>query len=156
MRIFRSSDFEEKHDEEGSRAALIGPDKAGAGEVLAGITVPAFSAFICAPVLELADRRGLQPRAHSGRPGPIPGWGTTFTQTENRYDNSTKWRKNKNRSAKRVNPDPKRKDWSLKAIRKQQLPNSSKRNRALKFVLPENEALFIFAPFQQVHSPETI
>jgi hypothetical protein len=26
-------------------------------------------------VLELADRRGLQPRAHSGLPGPIPGWG---------------------------------------------------------------------------------
>src|SRR5208282_2753694 len=92
--------------EEDVRAALIGPDKAGTGETVTGITAPAFSALLCAPVLELADRRGLQPRAHSGRPGPIPGWGTiTSAADRNRCDNSTKWRKNPSRSAKRVNPD---------------------------------------------------
>jgi hypothetical protein len=68
---------------------LIGPEQVGTGEVVTGITVPTIS-FSCAPVLELADRRGLQPRAHSGRPGPIPGWGTidgTFRRM--RYDNDS-------------------------------------------------------------------
>lgn len=88
MKIFRSRDFKEEHDEECSRAALIGPNKAGAGEVLSGITAPAISAFLHAPVLELVDRRDLHSRDPKGRPGSIPGWGT-FTQTENRCDNST-------------------------------------------------------------------
>ena len=44
---------------------------------MAGVTAPTIS-FACAPVLELADRRDLQSRAHSGRPGPIPGWGIQF------------------------------------------------------------------------------
>lgn len=58
---------------------------------MTGVTAPAFGAFFCAPVLELADRRGLQPRAHSGRPGPIPGWGTiTSAADRNRCGNSTK------------------------------------------------------------------
>jgi hypothetical protein len=65
---------------------LIGPNKAGTGETLRGVTVPTISALLYAPVLELADRLGLQPSAHSRRPGPIPGWGITFTQTENRND----------------------------------------------------------------------
>jgi hypothetical protein len=42
------------------------------------------SAFDFAPVLELADRRDLQSRAHSRRPGPIPGWGTTSPADGNR------------------------------------------------------------------------
>ena len=49
------------------------------------------SAFDFAPVLELADRRDLQSRAHSGRPGPIPGWGIPLSPNENRDDNSTLW-----------------------------------------------------------------
>src|SRR5437868_3887176 len=88
--------------EEGLRAAPDGPKKVGTGEVVAGITVPA-SGLACAPVLELADRRDLQSRAHSGYPGSIPGWGIP-TSTENLRDNSTRCRKNQSRSARKVNP----------------------------------------------------
>jgi hypothetical protein len=72
---------EEAHHEEGSRAVLDGlKNQAVTGELLTGLPVTASSAlYFCAPVLELADRRGLQPRAHSGRPGPIPGWGIITT-----------------------------------------------------------------------------
>jgi hypothetical protein len=79
--IFRSSEFEEETtDEEGLRAALIGPNKAETVEVLTGVTVSAFSAFLqYAPVLELVDRRDLHSRDRQGRPGSIPGWGTFFT-----------------------------------------------------------------------------
>jgi hypothetical protein len=94
--------------EEGSGVVLNGPNKVGAGETLSGVTAPTFSAFLYPPVLELADRRDLQSRARSELPGSIPGWGT-FTQTENRCDNSTKWRKSLNRNARKVNPDQKKK-----------------------------------------------
>lgn len=73
--------------EEGPRAALNGPDKVGTGDVLAGITVPTFSNH-SAPVSEVADERGLQPRAQSGHPGPNPGWGIPFCPTEVLRDNS--------------------------------------------------------------------
>ena len=86
-KIFRSNDIEEGCHEEGVRAMLNGPNKVGTGEVLGGITAPTFSAFLRPPVLELADRRGLQPRAHSGRPGSIPGWGTIFTPNRNLVHN---------------------------------------------------------------------
>jgi len=76
-------------NEEGPGAALNGPNKAGAGETLRGVTAPAFSALLRAPVLELADRRDLQSRAHSGRPGPIPGWGTLLATAGNLVDNCT-------------------------------------------------------------------
>src|SRR5438128_167658 len=121
--------FKEGHHEEGSRAALNGlNNQAGTVEVLTGVSVPAFGAFLqYAPVLELADRRGLQPRAHSGRPGSIPGWGTTFTPVGNLRDNTTKrCPRNKNRSVERVNAAPKRKGSSLKATRKPQSPSSSR------------------------------
>jgi hypothetical protein len=77
-------------NEEGSRAALNGlKNQAGTVEVLTGITVPAFSAFLYPPVLELAVRRGLQPRAQFGRPGSIPGWGTHCHHNRD-ADNSTR------------------------------------------------------------------
>ena len=62
------------NNEEGFRAALDGLKKVGTGETLSGVTVP--TSGTRAPVLELADRRDLQSRAHSGLPGPNPGWGT--------------------------------------------------------------------------------
>ena len=75
---------------EGLRAAPNGPEKVGAGEALRAITAPIFGAFKYAPVLEMADRRGLQPRAHSGRPGPIPGWGIISSAADRDCcDNST-------------------------------------------------------------------
>jgi hypothetical protein len=95
-RISRSDEFLRGFsDEEGLGAALIGPNKAGTGETLHGVTAPAFSAFLHPPVLELAVRLGLQPSAQFGRPGSIPGWGITFTPSENRCDNSTKCPKSK-------------------------------------------------------------
>ena len=78
-----------KQREEGLRAALIGPERVGTAHFDRS-PVPTFSA-LCAPVLELADRRDLQSRAHSGRPGPIPGWGIPLSPNENRDDNSTLW-----------------------------------------------------------------
>jgi len=77
---------------------LDGPKKVGTGEVLEGVTVPTFSATR-APVLELADRRGLQPRAHSGRPGPIPGWGTT-TNPSWKFDSILLCQKSRRENAK--------------------------------------------------------
>lgn len=62
-------------NEEDLRVALIDPSQVGAA-YFDGSPAPTFS-VLCAPVLELADRRGLQPRAHSGHPGPTPGWGIT-------------------------------------------------------------------------------
>ena len=88
---------------------LDGPNKVGAGEALDGVTAPTSSAFFCAPVLELAVRRGLQPRAQFGRPGSIPGWGNFPTPNGNLGDNSTKCQKSQSPSAEKVNPDPKRK-----------------------------------------------
>ena len=79
--------FEEVDHEEGFGAALNGPNKGGTGETLAGITVPAFSNHF-APASEMADERGLQPRTHSGHPGPIPGWGIAFPQMEILEDNN--------------------------------------------------------------------
>ena len=76
------------HEEE-LRAAPFGPNKAGAAETLTGLPAPTFG--FCAPVLELADRRGLQPRAHSRRPGSIPGWGTPLNPTVNLRDSMTQW-----------------------------------------------------------------
>ncbi len=75
--------------EEGIRATLIGPEQVGTGEVLAGITAPTFSALLCAPVLELADRRDLHSRDQFGRSGPNPDWGTTKSpQDGTQGDNS--------------------------------------------------------------------
>ena len=113
-----------KH-EEGSRAALDSPKQVGAATRVNVSAAPISGP--CAPVLELADGRGLQPRAHSGRPGSIPGWGTTFTPVGNLRDNTTKrCPRNKNRSVERVNAAPKRKGSSLKATRKPQSPSSSR------------------------------
>ena len=104
--------------EERIRAALDGlKNQAGTGSPIKTPPASASSAFLCAPVLELADRCGLQPRAHSGLPGPIPGWGIS-TPNRNVDDNNPTCPKNLNLSVQRVNPDPKRKDSSLKAIRK--------------------------------------
>jgi hypothetical protein len=122
---------------------------------LSGLAAPAFSAFLYPPVLELADRRGLQPRARSERSGSIPDWGT-FTPPENRCDNSTRCLKSQKRSAERVSRGRKRSGWPLKAIHKKQSPNSSRKNPALKFTPLKTEALFISAPFQQIHTPEIL
>src|ERR1700722_7559131 len=108
--------FRRTASEEGVRATLIGPNKGGTGEVLSGITAPTFSAFDCAPVLELAYRRGLHPRAILWLMGPNPIRGTTFSPDENRCDINAKCRRNQSRSAERINLAPKRKDLSLKAI----------------------------------------
>ncbi len=97
-------------NEEGFRAALNGLNKAGTGETVTGVTAPAFSAFDRASVLELAYRRGLHPRAILWLMGPNPIRGTTFSSDGiSQCDNSTKCRRNQNRSVERVNPDPKRK-----------------------------------------------
>ena len=141
-------------NEEGVRAALIGPNKAEAGETLHGVTAPAFSASLHPPVLELAVRLGLQPSAQFGRPGSIPGWGITFTPSENRCDNSTKCPRRKSRSAERVNRGHKRSDWSLKAIRKKLSPNSSRSRPPAKFSHSGNMLLLIAASFQQIPNPE--
>ena len=74
----------ENHEED-IRAALDGPKKVGAGETLSGVTAP--TSGLRAPVLELADRRDLHSRAHSGLPGSIPGWGT---HPSREYDNNMK------------------------------------------------------------------
>ncbi len=63
---------------------LDGPKKVGTGETLSGVTAP--TSGTRAPVLELADRRDLQSRAHSGLPGPTPGWGTTSVPSQNLWD----------------------------------------------------------------------
>jgi hypothetical protein len=97
--------------EEGSRAALNGlKNQAGAVAVLSGSTVPASSVLLYAPVLELVDRRDLHSRDPKGRPGSIPGWGTLFAALNRDTDNSTRCPRNQNRSAKRVNPAPVRRD----------------------------------------------
>lgn len=77
-----------KQHEEGLGVALDGPDKAEAGECLEGFPASA-SSTVDAPVLEMADRRDLHSRDHSGRPGPIPGWGTILSPNVNREDNTT-------------------------------------------------------------------
>ena len=89
-RIFRSSDIEEKYHGKGSRAALNGlKNQAVTGELLSGLPVTAFSAFLqCAPVLELVDRRDLHSRDPKGRPGSIPGWGISFTPYGNLVHNT--------------------------------------------------------------------
>jgi hypothetical protein len=63
---------------------LDGPKKVGTGGTLSGATAP--TSCDRAPVLELADRRDLQSRAHSGLPGSIPGWGTRFMPSRNLCD----------------------------------------------------------------------
>jgi hypothetical protein len=68
-------------------AVLVGPDKVGAGEVFERFPAPTSS--VCAPVMELADMHDLQSCDQSGRPGPIPGWGTTFSPNQYRRDNPT-------------------------------------------------------------------
>lgn len=74
-------------NEEGLRVGLNDPDQVGTAR-REQLPVPTFGA-ICAPVLELADRRDLQSRAHSGLPGPIPGWGIPPSPNRNQEDNST-------------------------------------------------------------------
>jgi hypothetical protein len=71
--------------EEAFRAALDSPKKVEAGETLSGVTAPT-SGMHRAPVLEMADKRGLQPRDHFGRPGPSPGWGTILFPNQNPCD----------------------------------------------------------------------
>lgn len=71
-----SEKFEEVGDEEGVRAALDGPHKVGTARPSKTDSVPTFS-VLCAPVLELADRRDLHSRALIRRPGSSPGWGTS-------------------------------------------------------------------------------
>jgi hypothetical protein len=69
LRTYRKGALEERRNinEEGSRAALVGlKNQAVAGELLTGLPASASSLLFCAPVLELADRRGLQPRAIPG------------------------------------------------------------------------------------------
>lgn len=76
-----------KPNEERCRAALDGlKNQAGAGELLTGLPAPASSSLLYPPVSELANERGLQPRAQSGYPGSIPGWGT-FTPNRNLVHN---------------------------------------------------------------------
>ena len=65
---------EEMPNEEGLRAALIGPEQVGAAHPRK-CPAPTFSAFD-PPVLEMAFRPALQAGAHFGRPGSSPGWGT--------------------------------------------------------------------------------
>lgn len=82
--------FEEENHEEGVRAVLDGPEQVGTAAPAKSSTVPTFS-LLCAPVSEMADERGLQPRAHSGHPGPIPGWGTTYSPTRGLGDIIAEW-----------------------------------------------------------------
>jgi hypothetical protein len=69
---------------EGFGVALDGPMSQAKAGASPRALPPLASSSLCAPVLELADRSGLQPRAHSRRPGPIPGWGITSPTAENR------------------------------------------------------------------------
>jgi hypothetical protein len=55
-------------------------------------------------VLELADRRDLQSRAHSGHPSPILGWG--ITPINDRRDNGTTCSKKSKPKSKKGKPGP--------------------------------------------------
>jgi hypothetical protein len=89
-RLWLKQAEQEEHHGKGSRAALNGlKNQAVTGELLSGLPVTAFSAFLQrAPVLELVDRRDLHSRDQkNGRPGSIPGWGTFFTPNRNLVHN---------------------------------------------------------------------
>ena len=101
-----------------------GPNRVTAGEPLTRIPAVTSRCASGAPVLELADRRGLQPRAHSGRPGPIPGWGTSRGLNQRRRDNCTKWLKNAWQGRKRAeNEAPRKNDLLSVKTRKWHWPD---------------------------------
>jgi hypothetical protein len=98
---------EEERNEEGFRAALDGLKKVGAGGTFASATAPT-SRNNCAPVAEQVYAHGLQPCDHSGRPGPSPGWGTTFSPTRKLCDTTLLWQKLPNPNEKSSNVDLKK------------------------------------------------